>query len=50
MLDLYEWRSMDKIQYMNDVQHKTRQEMHREVRATLTSVNELSLIVSIGKT
>jgi hypothetical protein len=34
MLVLYEWGSMDKIQYMNDVQHKTKQEMHREVRAT----------------
>jgi hypothetical protein len=41
---------MDKNQYMNDVQHGTRQEMHREVRATLTSVNELSLSVSRGKT
>jgi hypothetical protein len=37
MLVLYEWRSMDKTQNMNDVQHKTGQEMHREVRATLTS-------------
>jgi hypothetical protein len=34
MLVLYEWRSMDKTQYMNDVQHKTGQEMHREMRAT----------------
>jgi phosphoribosyl-AMP cyclohydrolase len=34
MLVLYEWRSMDKTQYMNDVQHRTGQEMHREVRAT----------------
>jgi hypothetical protein len=50
MLVLYEWRSMDKTQNMNDVQHRTRQEMHREVRATLTSVSELSLIVSRGKT
>jgi len=25
---------MDKTQYMNDVQHRTEQEMHREVRAT----------------
>jgi hypothetical protein len=25
---------MDKTQYMNDVQHRTGQEMHREVRAT----------------
>ena len=34
MLVLYEWRSMDKTQYMNDVQHEIGQEMHREVRAT----------------
>ena len=34
VLVLYEWRSMDKTQYMNDVQHRTGQEMHREVRAT----------------
>jgi hypothetical protein len=33
---------MDKTQNMNDVQHRTRQEMHREVRATLTSVSKLS--------
>jgi hypothetical protein len=25
---------MDKTQYMNDVQHKNGQEMHKEVRAT----------------
>jgi hypothetical protein len=25
---------MDKTQYMNDVQHRTGQEMHREVRDT----------------
>jgi hypothetical protein len=31
---LYEWRSMEKTQYMNDVQHITGKEMHREVRAT----------------
>jgi hypothetical protein len=31
-----------------DVQHETRQEMHKEVRATLTSVSELSLSVSRG--
>ena len=36
-------------QYMNDVQHETGQEMHREVRAILTSVNELSLSVRRGK-
>jgi hypothetical protein len=35
---------------MNDLQHETGQEMHREVRATLTSVNELSLSVIKGKT
>jgi hypothetical protein len=34
MLVLYEWRSMEKTQYMNDIQHIIRQEMHREVRAT----------------
>jgi hypothetical protein len=34
MLGLYEWRSMEKNQYMNDVQHRTGQEMYREVRAT----------------
>jgi hypothetical protein len=34
MFGLYEWRSMDKTQYMNDVQHITGQEMYREVRAT----------------
>jgi hypothetical protein len=50
MLVLYEWRSMDKTQNMNDVQHKNGQEMHREVRPTLTSVSELSLIMSRGKT
>jgi len=41
---------MEKTQYMNDVQHRTRQEMHREVRATLTLVGELSLSVSRGNT
>jgi hypothetical protein len=41
---------MEKNQYMNDVQHETRQEMHMEVRATLTPVSELSLSVSRGKT
>jgi hypothetical protein len=29
-------------QNLNDVQHRTGQEMHREVRATLTSVRKLS--------
>jgi hypothetical protein len=33
---------MDKTQNMNDVQHINGQEMHREVRATLTSVGKLS--------
>jgi hypothetical protein len=32
-LVLNEWRSMNKTQYMNDVQHRTGPEMHREVRA-----------------
>jgi hypothetical protein len=49
MLVLYEWRSMDKTQYMNDVQQETRQEMNREVRAILTLVSELILSVSRGK-
>jgi hypothetical protein len=31
-----------KLKIMNDVQHRTGQEMHREVRATLTSVSKLS--------
>ena len=47
---LYGWRSMDKTQNLNDVQHRTGQEMHRDVRATLTSVSELNLMVSRGKT
>jgi hypothetical protein len=50
MLVLCEWRSMDKTQYMNDVQHRTGQEMHREERATLNSISELSLSVRRGKT
>jgi hypothetical protein len=29
-------------QNLNDVQHRTGQEMHREVRATLTLVRKLS--------
>jgi hypothetical protein len=29
-------------QNLNDVQHKTGQEMHREVRATLNSIRKLS--------
>jgi hypothetical protein len=41
---------LEKTQYMNDFQHETRQEMHREVRATLNSVSELSLSVRRGKT
>jgi hypothetical protein len=32
------------------LQHKTRPEMHREVRAILTSVSELSFKASRGKT
>jgi hypothetical protein len=39
---------MEKTQDMNDVQHKTGQEMHMKVRTTLTSVSELSLIVNGG--
>jgi hypothetical protein len=31
-----------KLIHMKDAQHRTRQEMHREVRATLTLVNKLS--------
>jgi hypothetical protein len=50
MLVLYEWRSMEKTQNMNDVQQRTGQEMHREVRATLTSISELSLSVRRWKT
>jgi hypothetical protein len=50
MLVLYEWRSMDKTQYMNDVQHETGQEMHREMSSSLTLVSGLSLKVSRGKT
>ena len=34
MFGLYEWRSMEKTQYMNDFQHRIGQEMYREVRAT----------------
>jgi hypothetical protein len=41
---------MEKTQNMNDVQHRIGQEMHREVSSTLTSVSELSLSVSRGKT
>jgi hypothetical protein len=41
MLVLYEWRSMNKTQYMNDVQHINGQEMHREVRA----VNVYAIII-----
>jgi hypothetical protein len=33
---------MDKIQNLNDVQHWTEQEMHRDMRATLTLVRKLS--------
>jgi hypothetical protein len=40
---------MDKTQYKNDFNTKTAQEMHREVRASLTSINDLSLSVSRGK-
>jgi hypothetical protein len=43
MLVLYGWRSMDKTQNLNDVQHRTGQEMYREVRATLTSVRKIEL-------
>jgi hypothetical protein len=41
---------MDKTHTRMMLQHKTGQEMHREVRSTLTSVSELSLKVSRGKT
>jgi hypothetical protein len=34
---------MDKTQNLNDVQHRTGQEMYREVRATLTSVGKFEL-------
>jgi hypothetical protein len=34
---------MDKTQNLNDVQHRTGQEMYREVRATLTSVRKFEL-------
>jgi hypothetical protein len=33
---------MDKTQNLNDVKHRTGHEMHRDVRATLTSVRKLS--------
>jgi hypothetical protein len=33
---------MDKTQNLNDVQYRTGQEMHRDVRATLTSIRKLS--------
>jgi hypothetical protein len=41
---------MEKTQNMNDVQQRTGQEMHKEVRATLTSISELSLSVRRWKT
>jgi hypothetical protein len=43
MLVLYGWRSMEKTQNLNDVQHRTGQEMYREVRATLTSIKKFEL-------
>jgi hypothetical protein len=41
---------MDKTQYKNDFNTETRQEMHRELRASLTSVSGLNLNVSRRKT
>jgi hypothetical protein len=41
---------MDKTQYKNDFNTKIGQEMHREVRSSLTSVSDLSLSVSKRKT
>jgi hypothetical protein len=41
---------MDKTQYKNDFNTGTGQEMHREVRASLTSVSDLSLSVRRRKT
>jgi hypothetical protein len=41
---------MDKTQYKNDFNTGTRQEMDREVRASLNSVNDLSLSVRRRKT
>ena len=41
---------MEKTQYRNDSNTKIGQAMHMEVRASLTSVSELSLKVSIWKT
>jgi hypothetical protein len=41
---------MDKTQYKNDSNTETGQAMHREVRASLTSVSELSLRVRRRKT
>jgi hypothetical protein len=41
---------MDKAQYKNDFNKGNGQEMHREVRASLTSVSDLSLRVSKRKT
>jgi hypothetical protein len=50
MFDFMSGGQMDKTQYMNDFNTETGQEMHREVRASLTSVSELSLRVSRRKT
>jgi hypothetical protein len=41
---------MDKTQYMNVFQHRTRQEMQREVRATTNFNQGIELSVSRGKT
>jgi hypothetical protein len=41
---------MEKTQYKNDFNTETGQEMHREVKSSLTSVNYLSLSVSRRKT
>jgi hypothetical protein len=41
---------MEKSQYKNELNKKTRQAMHREVRSSLTLVSDLSLSVSRMKT
>jgi hypothetical protein len=40
---------VDKTQYKNDFNTETGQVMHREVRASLTSISDLSLSVSRRK-
>jgi hypothetical protein len=41
---------MDKTQYKNEFNTKNGQAMHREVRSSLTSVNDLILSVKIRNT